>query len=116
MVGVEREANPKKWNYCHFHTYPLMNALKERETEGLEQMRKTANEKQSMGPFYLLPMLKIVRMRARARVCISYFTICRGITYKQICSITLNFGRSICYTRVSVFSENIIADSLQCNR
>jgi hypothetical protein len=83
MVGVERESNPKKWNYSHFHTYPLMNALKERETEGLEQMRKTANEKQSMGRFYLLSLLKIVRMRARARVCISYFTICGGITYKK---------------------------------
>jgi hypothetical protein len=111
MVGVERETNPKKWNYSHFYTYPLMNALKERETEGLEQMRKTANEKQSMGRFYLLPMLKILRMRT----CISYFTICGGITYKKICSITLNFGRCICYTRVSVSSENIIADSLQCN-
>ena len=116
MVGVERESNPKKWNYSHFDTYPVMNALKERETEGLEQMRKTGNEKQSMGHFYLLPMLKIVRMRARPCVCISYLTVCGGITYKKICSITLNLGRCICYTRVSVCCENIIADSQQCNR
>jgi hypothetical protein len=74
MVGVERESNHKKWNYSHFDTYPVMNALKERETEGLEQMRKTGNEKQSMGREVNHSFLFIADVEncayARTRVCV----------------------------------------------
>jgi hypothetical protein len=44
---VWKENVTKKWDYSHFDTYPVMNALKECKMKGLEQMRKTGNEKQT---------------------------------------------------------------------
>ena len=36
---VRKEKVTKTWNYRHFDTFTVMNALKESKTEGLEQMR-----------------------------------------------------------------------------
>ena len=73
---VWKEKVTKKWIYSHCDTYPVINALKKSEAVGLEQMRKTGNEKQSAGLEVNNSYLFIADVEncacARTRVCV-YF-------------------------------------------